>query len=419
VGDASAADHEIPEPVIAAALATSSTQREANAPAAPAWLGRFVWQTLWKIATVGLLVAALLYAGYQAKQLIAMLVVSTFFAIAMVPGVNGLHKRFGMRRGAAVGIIYFIAVVGVAFFIIVFLPAVNDFAQAIRDSASEWFASLNAWAQANVGGASFNEDAAAQSQAAADALANWAAEPFGVVRSGIGLIFDMFTIAAFTFYIAADFPRIMRALMTRMPPERQRVFSWITETSIQQTGGYFYSRLLLMIVCGGLGLIVMLIGGMPLIYALPLAVFMGFVSEFIPFIGTYLGVIIPAIFMLAIQGWPSTLLLIGWVIIYQQLENFVLSPRVSSQTMELTGAVAFGAALAGGAIFGPLGAFMALPVAALITAVVKNTGKTYEVVHEIESAGRDEENQPREPRNPRMRSLRSRFSRSREEQAAL
>jgi predicted PurR-regulated permease PerM len=370
------------------------------------WLGRFVWRTLWKIAAVGLVVTALLYAGYQAKQLIAMLVVSTFFAIAMIPGVNGLHKRYGMRRGAAVGIIYVIAAVSIAFFVIIFVPAVVDFAQAIRDNAAEWLANLDAWAQANLGGASLNEDAAAQGEAAADALAAWAQEPFGVVRTGIGFIFDMFTIAAFTFYIAADFPRIMRALMTRMPPERQRVFSWITETSIQQTGGYFYSRLLLMIVCGGLGLIVMLIGGMPLIYALPLAVFMGFVSEFIPFIGTYLGVIIPAIFMLAIQGWPSTLLLIGWVIIYQQLENYVLSPRISSKTMELTGAVAFGAALAGGAIFGPMGAFMALPVAALITAVIKNTGKTYEVVHEIESAGRDEENQPRDQRASRKLAVR-------------
>lgn len=407
MADASARDQvEIPEPVIAAALATSSSQRDTNAPAAPAWLGRFVWRTLWKIVAVGLLTAALLYAGYQAKQLIAMLVVSTFFAIAMIPGVNSLHRRYGMRRGAAVGIIYLIAVVGIAFFVIIFIPAVVDFAQAIRENAAEWLANVNAWAQANLGGASLNEDAVAQSEAAADALAKWAAEPFGVVRSGIGLIFDIFTIAAFTFYIAADFPRIMRALMTRMPPDRQRVFSWITETSIQQTGGYFYSRLLLMMVCGGLGLIVMLIGGMPLIYALPLAVFMGFVSEFIPFIGTYLGVIIPAIFMLAIQGWPSTLLLIGWVIIYQQLENYVLSPRISSKTMELTGAVAFGAALAGGAIFGPMGAFMALPVAALITAVIKNTGKTYEVVHEIESAGRDEENQPREPRAYRKLNLR-------------
>ena len=79
--------------------------------------------------------------------------------------------------------------------------------------------------------------------------------------------------------------------------------------------------------------------------------------------------------------------------------------------MELTGAVAFGAALAGGAIFGPIGAFMALPVAALITAVVKNTGKTYDVVHEIESASRDEENQPREPRAPRMRGVRWPWSR--------
>jgi len=68
------------------------------------------------------------------------------------------------------------------------------------------------------------------------------------------------------------------------------------------------------------------------------------------------------------------------VLIYQQAENYWLSPKISSNTMELNGAVAFGAALAGGAIAGPMGAFAALPVAALITSIVKNSGKTYDVV---------------------------------------
>ena len=45
-----------------------------------------------------------------------------------------------------------------------------------------------------------------------------------------------------------------------MPPERQRVFAWITDQSIEQTGGYFYSRLLLMMVNGSLGFVVMLLG---------------------------------------------------------------------------------------------------------------------------------------------------------------
>ena len=70
--------------------------------------------------------------------------------------------------------------------------------------------------------------------------------------------------------------------------------------------------------------------------------------------------------------------------IYQQIENYWLSPRLSSKTMELNGALAFGAALAGGAIAGPMGAFMALPIAALITAFISNYRTPHEVVYHSE-----------------------------------
>jgi hypothetical protein len=72
--------------------------------------------------------------------------------------------------------------------------------------------------------------------------------------------------------------------------------------------------------------------------------------------------------------------LLARVLNYQQLEKLLLNPRLSAKTMEVNGAVPFGAALAGGAIAGPMGAFMALPVAAMVTALVENTGKRYDVV---------------------------------------
>jgi predicted PurR-regulated permease PerM len=115
---------------------------------------------------------------------------------------------------------------------------------------------------------------------------------------------------------------------------------------------------------------------------LPLALFMGFVSEFIPFIGTYIGAAVPIAVIWAVEGLAQAAIMLVWVIIYQQIENYVLSPRFSAKTMELNGAVAFGGAIAGGAIAGPMGAFMALPICALITAIAKNAGKTYAVVIE-------------------------------------
>ena len=127
-----------------------------------------------------------------------------------------------------------------------------------------------------------------------------------------------------------------------------------------------------------------------------MALFMGFVSEFIPMIGTYIGAIIPVLLILAVLGPVQAIIFIVWVIIYQQLENYWLSPRFSSKTMELNGAVAFGSAIFGGAVAGPMGAFMALPVAALITAIAKNAGRTYAVVVEEMALERAAEAEPLE-----------------------
>jgi predicted PurR-regulated permease PerM len=103
------------------------------------------------------------------------------------------------------------------------------------------------------------------------------------------------------------------------------------------------------------------------------------VSEFIPAVGTYIGAAVPIALSLAIQGLVPALVVLGYALVYQQLENYWLSPKLSSDAMSLSGGVAFGAALAGGAIAGPMGAFVALPVAALITSTMANYARSYEV----------------------------------------
>jgi len=279
--------------------------------------------------------------------------------------------------------VYLIAALTFTLLVVVLIPAVVTFAASVQDNIGVWLSDLNTWAQSTLGTSSVNTDAASAGMDEFMArLAAWGSSALGLVTSGIGFLFDVATIACFTFYIAADFPKIRRSFMTRMPPERQRVFAWITDQSIEQTGGYFYSRLLLMMVNGSLGFVVMLLIGLPLVYALPMALFLGFVSEFIPMIGTYIGAIIPVMVILAVLGPAQAVIFIVWILIYQQLENYWLSPRFSSKTMELNGAVAFGSAIFGGAVAGPMGAFMALPIAALVTAIAKNAGRTYAVVVE-------------------------------------
>jgi predicted PurR-regulated permease PerM len=170
-------------------------------------------------------------------------------------------------------------------------------------------------------------------------------------------------------------------VLTRLPPARQHRLGWAWDTAIQQTGGYFYSRLILMLVNGGLAFFVLVAVGVPWLVSLPLAIFQAFFAEFIPVVGTYIGAAIPIVVTLGLAGVTPAVILTVWIVVYQQLENLWLAPRVSARTMDVDGAVAFGAAIAGGAVAGPIGAFMALPVAALVTSFVRTYGRSYPLVY--------------------------------------
>lgn len=361
--------------------ATAETKAEAG-ERKPAWLDRFVWDALWKVVAVAFAVTVLLTLASRAQDLLRLLVISVFFALALVPAVKHMHERWGWKRGAAVGVIYAGLIVFVALMVLVLVPGIAEFADQVRTNSGDWADQLNARTE-DLFGATLIDQSAAQGAGGVtdDALRDWAGNILGLASSGIGLIFNLATIGLFTFYFAADYDRIERALMSRMPPHRQQVYGWVSDTALEQTGGYFYSRLLLMVINGVLFFAAMLLIGVPLAFALPLSVFEAFVSTFIPAVGTYIGAAVPIVVTLAIQGLVAAAVLLVWTLVYQQLENYWLSPKISAETMELNGGVAFGAALAGGAIAGPMGAFMSLPVAALITAIIKNAGKTYKVVY--------------------------------------
>jgi predicted PurR-regulated permease PerM len=370
----------VPAQVAAAATAAVEAPAESRM-GRPAWVNNFVWQTLWKVVFVGLAVAVGLAIVWRTQTLIRMLLVSLFFALAMIPAVKYMHERWGWKRGAAVGAIYLGFVVFIIALVGFMIPAAVDFADELSDQGGSFADTINGYSQDLIGQDIIDQQTGADAgEAAGEGISKYADNIAGVAMSGIGMLFNLATVLMFTFYMAADAPRIERAVRSRMNPHRQEVWGWVWDTAIEQTGGYFYSRILLMLINGGLFFVAMLLVGMPVLYAIPLAIFEGFVAEFIPAIGTYLGAAIPILLALVVLGLPEALILLVWVLIYQQAENYWLSPKISSNTMELNGAVAFGAALAGGAIAGPMGAFAALPVAALITSIVKNSGKTYDVV---------------------------------------
>jgi len=345
------------------------------------------WKTIWKVIGAILITIFALWAAGQMSTLLSMLAISFFFSLALQPAVIWLVERYEWRRGAAVGVIYLAGFVATTLMIVVLVPAIADFAHTIGEKGSGWVTDASNWIEStfhvDIWTPGTGEEIAQGTQ---DALLNWAKGAFGnlvgIATSGIGLVFNLATIAMFTFYFTADTPRFQRTVLSHMSPENQRRVGWTWDEAIRQTGGYFYSRMLLMLINGIGFFFTMVLVGMPVSLAIPLSVFGAFVSVFIPAIGTYIGGAVPILLTLAVQGFTAALIVLAYVLIYQQAENYWLSPKISSKTMTLNGAVAFGAALAGGALAGPMGAFVALPVAALIISLSSNFSKSYEVVYE-------------------------------------
>jgi predicted PurR-regulated permease PerM len=176
----------------------------------------------------------------------------------------------------------------------------------------------------------------------------------------------------------AEGPKFKRAVLSFFPRQRQEELVSIWEAAIDKTGGYFYSKLLLTVINGGLFFVVLLALDVP--NAAALATFQGVVAEFIPIVGTYIAAIVPLFVAFLSVGMPETLILLIYVLIYQQVENYLLAPKLQARTMEMHPAVAFGAALAGGAIGGLLWAFLAIPFAATVQASASLWLEHHEVV---------------------------------------
>ncbi len=345
--------------------------------------------TIWKAVVIVLAVLAILWMLGQALTLVGMLAFSFFLSLALQPLVLRIVHRFGWRRGAAVGVVYLGGIVALIAFAFIIIPGIVRFAEAIAANGQAWLESGAEWLQDTFGiTVSDNVTSGGVDQELANGLEEWAKGALGnlvgLAASGIGLIFNLATIAMFTFYFTADAPRFQRTILGLLPPDQQQRVGWTWDQAVVQTGGYFYSRIILMVINGTGFFFTMVLVGFPALIALALAIISAFIAEFIPAIGTYIGSAIPIIFAFGFSGWVGAVILLAYAIIYQQIENYILSPRISSNTMALNGAVAFGAALAGGAIFGPIGAFVALPVAALITAFVSNFATHNDVVYEFE-----------------------------------
>ncbi|MET9555914.1 AI-2E family transporter [Streptomyces sp. NPDC006645] len=340
----------------------------------PRWLPRAMVLALTLIACFQL-------GSWAFHQLIGLLInilIAFFLALAVEPVVSRMAAR-GMRRGLATFLVFFAVLIACVGFVVLLgsmlagqiIEIVEDFPKYL-DSVINW---INQSFRTELSRVAV-QDSLLHSDWLQRYVQNSASGVLDISTTVLGGLFRLLTIFLFSFYFAADGPRLRRTVCSVLPPAKQVEVLRAWEIAVDKTGGYLYSRGLMALISGVAHYILLEILGIQ--YAPVLAVWVGLVSQFLPTIGTYLAGALPMLIAFTVDPWYA-LWVLGFVVIYQQFENYVLQPKLTARTVDIHPAVAFGSVIAGTALLGAVGALIAIPAVATLQAFMGAYVKRYDV----------------------------------------
>ena len=319
----------------------------------------------------------------ELKTFIVIVLVSFFLSFALEPAVNRM-ERIGIRRGVGTGIMFLALLAAVGLFLWAIGTVLADQIGEFADNAPGYISDIEDWLEDT-----FDIEVDAQGLldefqeggAVANLATRLADNLINLGTTVLQLLFQIFTIALFTFYLVADGPKLRRNICSLLPPERQRLMLSIWNLAIDKTGSYIYSRLILAMISFLVHWLVFWLVGAP--FPVPMAMWVGLISQFVPVVGTYIAGSLPVIIGLLDQPSTGLAILIA-IVVYQQVENYLLQPKVTAHTMEIHVIVAFGSVIVGSLLLGGVGAVLALPAAATIQALLASYIEPHELVQELE-----------------------------------
>ena len=348
---------------------------------------------------VGLVILAIIGLALFIKFLLEdgggvlfVILMAWFAALAMAPLVERMSRV--MKRGLATIIVMVAFLLFAAFFLFAFGNLLVDQLVQLAMEVPGVIDQALGWANERLGTAyEFNDILAMFDVETAD-LALYAGEivigVLGFVTSLVGSVFSIFTFGLFLFYFSAQLPQFQRWVAGLFPERVQEFVMNVWRLTSEKTGGYIGARVILATINSATTAIVFLIIDMP--YWLPLALWTGIVAQFVPTIGTYISIALPVLVGLLSENPYVGLLALAWAVIYQQIENLTIEPRISAKAVNVNPAVAFGSVLLGASLFGVAGAFLAIPVTAMLLSLLDIYGKRYELIAELR--GHDETKVP-------------------------
>ncbi|WP_220793389.1 AI-2E family transporter [Nocardioides stalactiti] len=321
------------------------------------------------VGGVGLLLAYWLFQALLGIGSVLMLVVVSFFlAAGLNPSVEFLERR-GLRRSYAVALVIVAALATLALFVVAIVPVIADQIQLLTDNAPIWFDQL----QENKQVQDLNDEYEIVDKAKAfvtdgDFISTLFGGALGFGLKIISALFNAFIILVLTLYFLSSLKTTTGAVYQLAPASRRDRVARLGDKIIHNIGGYV-SGAFVVALCAGLSSLVFLWFTEVREYAVALA-FVVAVLDVIPMIGATLGAVVVCAIAFATDV-KSGIAAVIFYVIYQQIENYVIYPRVMGRTVDLPGAVIVIAALTGTALLGVVGALLAIPAAAAVLLIIR------------------------------------------------
>ena len=327
------------------------------------------------IITAAVLIVAIgvvLWVVWVSRRVLIWTFVSAFLAVALNPAVGALQRRGIRRRGAAAAVVYVVMLAIIAGLGALLIPTLVSQVNDLVDAAPGYVQDLTH----GRGPLGFLETKYHVVERVQDAvkgngsgrLAGGATAALDVTRSVITFVAGVVTIAFMTFFMLLEGEawkdRFIALLPAKAQPRAQHMASEIART----IGGYVSGNLFISVIAGFSVTIVLLVAGVPFALALGLLVA---ILDLIPLAGATLGAIIVTLVALT-HSLTAALVVLGFFIVYQQLENHLLQPIVYGRTVQLSPLAILVSVLVGAEVAGVIGALGAIPVAGTIQIVISD-----------------------------------------------
>ncbi|MFJ2031259.1 AI-2E family transporter [Streptosporangium sp. NPDC087985] len=319
-------------------------------------------------AGMGLLTAwALAQALVTSRSVIVLVVVAMFLALGLNPAVEALQRR-GLARRGAISIVFGAVILFFVLFGLAIVPPVSQETASFVSAVPGYVQEL----LANPTLKELDSDYQILTRIGVYITSGGLAETVagGLVGAG-AVVFDAFfsgvTLLVLTLYFLGSLPSIKDYLFRLVPSSRRERAQALGDEIISGIGGYVAGNLLISVIAGVVTWGFLAVLGVE--YALALALVVA-VTDLIPLVGATIGsVLVSGVALLQSGTLGIACAIIS--LLYQQIENYLIYPRVMKRSVDVAPAVTVIAALFGGALLGIVGALLAIPVAAAIALIIR------------------------------------------------